>query len=141
MGRPPRDAEAWILDGPSLRFVAMAGGAKGALGLLVLFLGPLVGLSLAATQAVVFHYHAIAKLMTALPARRVASRPLPNVVLVGSIALGLGLQALILAFDRVAATLEVATIDGATLFGVLACVAASWLFAELSAGVVTARSR
>ncbi|MFO0684171.1 MAG: cation-transporting P-type ATPase [Sandaracinus sp.] len=139
MARPPRDANAWILDGPSLRFVGMAGLAKGTLGLAVLLVGPMAGLSHAATQALVFHYHAVAKLMTSLPARRVASRPLPNVVLLGSLVLGIGLQSLVFFVPPVAEALEVAPIDVPTTFVFFGCVLVSWLAAELAARLVSAR--
>lgn len=139
MGRPPRDVNAWILDGPSLRFVALAGSVKGALGLLVLLLGPMLGLTFAATQTVVFHYHAVAKLMTALPARRVSSRPLPNVALLGSLALGIGLQTLVFFVPAVTRALEVVAIDLPTTLAFVLCVILSWIAAELAARLVTTR--
>jgi len=88
----PRPPHAALLDRSAASFVLGDGVLKGALGLVLLWLLPAVGSSLATTASAVFLFEGIAKLLSMFPARRLAGRLNPNRWVWAACALSVALQ-------------------------------------------------
>jgi Ca2+-transporting ATPase len=89
---PPRPPRAPLLDRAARGFVLIDGFVKGVLGLGLLLLLPATGASTGTTATAVFLYEGIAKLLSMLPARRLAGRLSPNPWVWGAAAISVGLQ-------------------------------------------------
>ncbi|GAB4209249.1 MAG: cation-transporting P-type ATPase [Sandaracinaceae bacterium] len=139
MNRPPRPAASALLDRPSLVFILGAGLLRGTFSLLLLVLLPAFGLGVLAVQTVIFLHEATTKLLTAYPARRLLRSPLPNPVLHGAIAVGVGLQLVVLAVPLLRDTLEVEALDFSTLGLLAGAVFVTWLLTEATGAAVRAR--
>ena len=96
MQRPPRAADAPLLDRESLRFILSSGGLKAGVALALLGLLPLAGASLDLTRGAVFLFLAVGQLLFAYPARRTEVTPGPNRLLHLAIAIGILAQVPIL---------------------------------------------
>jgi Ca2+-transporting ATPase len=112
---------------------------RGTFSLLLLVLLPMIGLGVLAVQTVIFLHEATTKLLTAYPARRLLRSPLPNPVLHGAIAVGVGLQLVVLAVPWLRDTLAVEALELGAL-GVLAgAVFVTWGLTEVTGAAVRAR--
>jgi Ca2+-transporting ATPase len=131
MDRPPRPRESPLLDRASLRFVLLAGGLKAALAGALLLGLPWAGSSLEATRTSVFLYTALAQLLFAYPARRVASQPLPNPLLHLAIGASVALQLACVALPGLREVLGLVPLEAAAWGSVGLAVALTWAGAEL----------
>jgi hypothetical protein len=87
---------------------------------LVLF--PAWGFPVAVVQSVIFLHEATTKLLTAYPSRRLVRPPLPNHVLHGALAFGVGLQILVVVVPAMRTTLEVQALSWAAVGALTAAV-------------------
>jgi len=88
MQAAPRPRARSLLDALTVRFVLLDGGVKGMIGLALLLLLPRYGVSMPATATSVFLYEAVAKLLSAYPARKLSAVPSRNPWLHASVLLG-----------------------------------------------------
>ncbi len=130
MAVPPRPPDQPLLDGPSLRFVLLAGGAKAVLAGALLLGLPALGISLEATRTAVFLHTALGQLVFAYPSRRFAGRPLPNPILHVTLALAAAAQLSALLVPGLRDALGVVPLDGVGWLAVAGSVALSWAAAE-----------
>jgi Ca2+-transporting ATPase len=133
MQKPPRPRGAALLDGPTLRYILIDGGFKGAIGLLLLVLLPLLGVGLPATAASVFLYEAIAKLASAYPARKAGARPATNGWLHLSVASGIALAIACVTFGPLQAVLGLSPLERAAFVPLGCAVLLTVLTSELLA--------
>ncbi len=99
MRRLPRSPKSALLDRETLTFIVLDGGFKGVVGLALLVVLPRLGASVTATATAVFLYEAVAKLLSAYPARKVGAAAATNTWLHVSIASGLALALLCVAVE------------------------------------------
>ncbi|MBX7194961.1 MAG: cation-transporting P-type ATPase [Sandaracinaceae bacterium] len=132
MSRPPRPADSALLDVASLRFILAAGAVRGLFSLALLALFPQWGFPILVVQSVIFLHEATTKLLTAYPARRLVRPPLPNPALHGSLAVGLGLQVLVIVLEPLRTTLEVETLDATSVGALVLAVLVTWLLIEIA---------
>jgi Ca2+-transporting ATPase len=130
MGRPPRPAGAKLLDGVSMRFIAISGAAKAAGGIGVLAIAPRVGFSLEESRTMLFLYESLLQIAFVYPTREISARPLPNIGLHLVVGLGLLLQLLTVLLPPLRAILGLTPITGGSLGGVLVAAFLTWAFAE-----------
>jgi Ca2+-transporting ATPase len=140
MAAPPRPPGQPLLDGPSLRFVLLAGGAMAALAGVLLLGLPALGASLEATRTAVFLHTTLAPLAFAYPSRRFAGRPLPNPILHVTLALAASVQLGALLVPGLRDALGVVPLDAAEWVAVGSSVALSWAAAEATRSLVCRRS-
>jgi P-type Ca2+ transporter type 2C len=139
MQRPPRPAKTGLLDKPAVRFIAISGLVRGALGVGLLIAAPVLGATIAMTQTLVFLLESVGKLVSVYPARRVANRPHTNWALHGSIAFGIGLQVIALAVPAVRELLHLEMPTPQMLGVVAGLIAATWMAEELIARLAAPR--
>jgi Ca2+-transporting ATPase len=133
MQRPPRNPREPLLDPLSLRFIAVGAAITAAAGGALLWLLPaLLDASVPAARTAVFLLLAAAQLLYAYPARRSDVTPARNPMLHGAVAVGLALQAALLAVPplREAFAITVPSLGVGAL--VAGCVLAAWRLAELA---------
>ncbi|MBL8190443.1 MAG: cation-translocating P-type ATPase [Acidobacteria bacterium] len=139
MNRPPRDPQAPLLDGASLRFIFVTGVVKALTGGTLLVLLPLYGFSLALTRTAIFLYESIAQLAFAYPSRRVSVSPLPNAWLHLAVLFGVGLQVLTIALPSLRLLLGLEITPLSLLLWMAGGVFISWLIAEIFSRVAWER--
>jgi len=130
MTKPPRPRMSALLDAASARFVMATGLVKGLVGLVLLVVAPLVGVSLLATQTLVFMYESIAKLVSAYPARRVRNHPQLNKLLHLAILGGILLQILALTVPQLRSLLGIVPLAPLTLLATGSAIAFTWCASE-----------
>jgi len=135
MQSSPRPRDRALLDGKTLRFVLLDGCIKGALGLGLLWLLPLLGSSLWATGSAVFVYESVAKLLSAYPARKLLAEPAANPWLHASVLIGVALGLVCVFVPPVRAVLGLVALAPRELLVVLAALVATWGSGELSASI------
>jgi len=131
MDRPPRPPSAKLLDGASLRFVAVSAAAKALVGVAIIAALPQLGYSLEETRTSLFVYESVLQLVFAYPSRRIGLPPLPNVWIHLAVWLGVGLQALTLVVAPLRTLLGLVPIGGATFAAIMLAVLLTWALAEL----------
>ncbi|HET9958198.1 MAG TPA: cation-translocating P-type ATPase [Polyangiaceae bacterium] len=131
MRQKPRLPNSGLLDGPALKFIAMVGVLQGGLGLLLLVLIPTWGFGLHHTQTAVFLYEAVAKLVSAYPARRVSGASVKNPVLHGCVAFGAGLALLCVYLPPVAHVLGLVALPRELLLIVTISLSITWLLTQI----------
>jgi Ca2+-transporting ATPase len=92
MQQPPRQANAPLLDPPSVRFVLTAGTVKALLALAVLGLVPRLGYDADVARAATFHVMAMGQLLLTYPSRHTWVLPLPNRYLHAAVLGGIAIQ-------------------------------------------------
>jgi P-type Ca2+ transporter type 2C len=133
MSRRPRPPEENLLDGPSARYIIIAGSTAAVVALGLLGLVSVVDWSYATAQTATFQYLAIVQLFFAYAARRVGSRPAPNRVLHLAVAGGCALQIAASLFTPASRALNLAPLDF-TAWGIIAsAVLISWGIADFTA--------
>jgi Ca2+-transporting ATPase len=115
MQQAPRPRHSALLDRQTLTFIAVDGGFKAAVGLALLVVLPKFGVNVTETATAVFLYEAVAKLLSAYPARKVEARSAQNSWLHVSIVSGLFLAILCVALPPLRRTLELSTLSAHTL--------------------------
>lgn len=115
MQQVPRPRSSALLDRQTLTFIAIDGGFKAVVGLSLLVVLPRLGVTLVETATAVFLYEAVAKLLSAYPARKVDARSAQNPWLHVSIVSGLLLAILCVALPPLRRTLELTTLSAHTL--------------------------
>jgi Ca2+-transporting ATPase len=133
MKRPPRPAASALLDAPSLRFIVLAGVVRGTFSLALLVLLPTWGFPVAIVQSVIFLHEATTKLLTAYPSRRLVRAPLPNPALHAALAVGLGLQILVVVLAPMQRALAVEPLSMEAIVALTAAVLVTSLLVELAA--------
>jgi Ca2+-transporting ATPase len=131
MDRPPRPPSAKLLDGASLRFVAVSAAAKALVGVAIIAALPQLGYSLEETRTSLFVYESVLQLVFAYPSRRIGLPPLPNVWIHLAVWLGIGLQALTLVVAPLRTLLGLVPIGGATFAAIMLAALLTWALAEL----------
>ena len=111
MDVPPRNPNAPLLDRLSLAFVLFAGVAKGAVGLLLLWILPQRGLSLEATRSAVFHVLVIGQLFYTYAARVAHEIPPNNAWVHAAVAGGIAIQLAVAFVPAVGETLAVTPVS------------------------------
>jgi hypothetical protein len=133
MRRNPRSPQSPLLDGKGLRFIAVDGVFKGAVGLSLLVVMPEWGFELGTTATSVFLYESAAKLLSVYPARRIGAAPEGNPWLHVSVGAGLllGVACVLIVPLRNALGLSVISAEASLLVG--GAVIITWLAGELVA--------
>jgi Ca2+-transporting ATPase len=111
MARPPRPADAGLLDAPSRRFVAASGVFKASLGIAALIALPIAGFGLVAIQSVVFQTEALGKLFSTYAARQLTGRARRNHALHAAVLAGFALQAATITLPFLRDALGLASFD------------------------------
>ena len=132
MDRPPRSSTAKLLDGASLRFVAISGMAKAVTGIAILAGLPHLGYSLEETRTSVFVYESVMQLVFAYPSRRIGVVPLANVWVHLAVWLGVGLQVLTIVIAPLRSLLGLAPIGPAVFATIMLTALLTWGLAELA---------
>ena len=140
MARPPRPASSELLDGPSLRFIAITGVLKAAVGVGFLAMLPRLGFTLEETRTSLFVYELIMQLVFAYPCRRVTAIPLPNIWIHVAVGLGIVLQLATVVLAPLRALLGLVPIGGGLVAVILLVTLATWGVAEVI-GTLTRASR
>lgn len=112
------------------------GAFKGALGIALLTVLPIVGYGLIVTQTVVFLYESVGKLVSAYPARRSVGGRRANRLLHASIVLGIALQALTVLVPALRRFLGLEPLGGRVALLLIAAIVATWAFAALMSRTV-----
>jgi Ca2+-transporting ATPase len=133
MQRPPRAPASPLLDGRSVRFIAIDGLFKGVVGLALLVVMPEWGIDLAMTGTSVFLFESAAKLLSAYPARRIGAPPAVNGWLHVSVGGGLVLNWLCIVSAPLREVLGLSEISAAALLSVGAALTVTWASGELVA--------
>jgi Ca2+-transporting ATPase len=131
MDRPPRPPTAKLLDGASLRFVAVSAAAKALVGIGIIAALPLFGCSLEETRTSLFLYESVLQLVFAYPARRIGSQPRPNIWVHLAVWLGVALQGLTLVVAPLRALLGLVPISGTVFAIIMLAALLTWGLAEL----------
>src|SRR5262245_21319988 len=105
MRRGPRDPQAPLLDGASLRFILTAGVTQALIGGALLAWLPRYGYSDLSLRGALFLYATVSQLFYAYPARRLGAMPQFNAALHLAILLGVGAQLLALSLPGLRAML------------------------------------
>jgi Ca2+-transporting ATPase len=133
MQHAPRSPASPLLDGKALRFIAIDGGFKGAVGLALLVLMPEFGLDLATTATSVFLYESVAKLISAYPARRIGASPQMNPWLHVSVGAGLALSLSCVVLPPLRSALGLTSLSVEPLLVVALALFVTWMGGELVA--------
>ncbi|HKO50115.1 MAG TPA: cation-translocating P-type ATPase, partial [Polyangiaceae bacterium] len=141
MQNPPRARDRSLLDRKTMRFVLLDGFVKGALGLGLLLAMPQLGSSIAATATSVFLYEAVAKLLSAYPARKLGARPAQNAWLHGSVLVGVLLGLVCIWFVPVRDVLGLVPLSARELLFVCGLLLVTWGTGELAASVARRTNR
>jgi Ca2+-transporting ATPase len=131
--RPPRPRDTPLLDRTAVKFILLDGVSKGVAGLALLMVLPRVGLSLAETATCVFVYELAAKLVSAYPARRIATPPRPNAWLHLSVAAGLAFGVACVFWSPLRSLLELTPLGGTGLAAIAISIAVTFASGELIA--------
>jgi Ca2+-transporting ATPase len=131
MDRPPQPPTSKLLDGASLRFVAVSAAAKALVGVAIIAALPQVGYSLEETRTSLFLYESVLQLVFAYPARRVGAPSLVNAWVHLAVWLGVALQALTLVVAPLRALLGLAPISWAVFATIMLAALLTWGLAEL----------
>jgi Ca2+-transporting ATPase len=131
MDRPPQPPTAKLLDGTSLRFVAVSAAAKALVGVAIIAALPLIGRSLEETRTSLFLYESVLQLVFAYPARRIGSAALANVWVHLAVWLGIAVQALTLVVAPLRALLGLVPISGTVFAAIMLAALVTWGLAEL----------
>jgi Ca2+-transporting ATPase len=132
MDRPPRPPGAKLLDGASLRFVAISAAAKAVVGVAIIAAMPWLGYSLEETRTSLFVYESVLQLVFAYPSRRIGLAPLPNVWVHLAVWLGVGLQALTLIVAPLRTLLGLVPISWVIFTTIMLAALLTWGLAELA---------
>ena len=132
MSRPPRSPKSGLLDRGSARFILVTGMFKGALGLSLLILLPVLGFGLLATQTMIFLYESVGKLVSAYPSRQPIRARHANWFLHGAILAGIALQAMTLTIPGLRRFLGLQALDGKAVAILALAVIATWGVAALT---------
>jgi Ca2+-transporting ATPase len=133
MQHPPRSPQSPLLDKKALRFIAIDGGFKGVVGLVLLVLMPRIGFDLATTASSVFLYESVAKLISAYPARRIGASPRMNPWLHVSVGAGLVLSLSCIVLQPLRSALGLTSLSVQPLSFVGAALLVTWAGGELVA--------
>ena len=131
MDRPPRPPTARLLDGASLRFVAVSAAAKALVGVAIIAALPLLGYALEETRTSLFLYESVLQLVFAYPARRIGAAPLANVWVHLAVWLGVAVQALTLVVAPLQALLGLVPLSWPLFMAILLTALLTWALAEL----------
>lgn len=141
MDRPPRPPTSGLLDSASSRFILATGLFKGALGIALLTLLPVLGFGLVMTQTVVFLYESVGKLVSVYPSRStVRGRP-KNWVLHASVFGGTVLQIVAVAIPGFRHFLGLAALEWKTAAILVVAVTATWAMAALSGRLLSGQGK
>jgi len=132
MDRPPRPAKAPLLDRASTQFIAVTGAFKGAVGIALLVVLPVIGYAAVAVQTAIFLYESIGKLVSVYPARRTARGRFRNIALHIAVGAGIGLQILTLVIPGLREFLSLSPLDNRALIILAAAVFFTWAVAVLA---------
>ncbi len=130
MSKPPRPPRSRLLDGASLRFIAISGTAKAAGGIAFLGAMPQLGFSLEETRTSLFLYESMMQLVFAYPSRRISVVPLPNIWIHLSVGLGVALQALTVVLSPLRTLLGLVPVSDVVFAAIIASVLLTWAIAE-----------
>lgn len=136
MRAAPRPRNRSLLDASTVRFVLLDGSVKGAIGLLLLIMMPRYGATLASTASSVFLYEAVAKLLSAYPARTLSAPPEGNPWLHASVLLGTGLSLACVLWPPLRSTLGLVALTRVEVMVVAGALVTSWCTGELAASAV-----
>ena len=131
MLKPPRPPSSRLLDGPSLRFIAITGTLKAVVGVGFLLAMPRLGFSLEETRTALFVYESMTQLVFAYPCRRISVIPLPNVWIHVAVGIGVVVQLLTVALAPLRSLLGLVPIGAAVLGAIMVAVLLTWAIAEL----------
>ncbi|MFN0177935.1 MAG: cation-translocating P-type ATPase [Gemmatimonadales bacterium] len=141
MSRPPRNPKEPLLDTASFRFVALSGGVKAAIALVLLYALPrLLDQSLEATRSAVFLYLATGQLLFAYSSRRTDLTPLTNPILHFAVVGSIMLQLVVVSVPSVMAALGTVPLQAATLGVVAAAALLAWAVAQGITAILWRRS-
>ncbi|HEX8790459.1 MAG TPA: cation-transporting P-type ATPase [Polyangiaceae bacterium] len=136
MDRPPRPPQSGLLDVPSKWFIFVTGAFKGALGIALLIVLPVVGYAAAATRTMLFLYESVGKLVSVYPSRLAAHRRRINFVLHGAVAAGVLLQVLTVVVPGLRTFLELSALGAPSILVLALCVFTTWAVAAVTARVI-----
>ena len=139
--RFPRRLDTPLLDGPSLRFILVAGGLAGFTALLLYWLLPAAGTAPAEAQTVVFCYLVFVQMTFVPPARRVNVGAVWNRWVFLALLVGVVAQLTALLNEDVGRFVSVEKLSSASVGILAASVTLSWLIAEATAHVLRRRQR
>ncbi len=122
--RSPRNA---LLDGSAVRFIVIDGVFKGVVGLMLLVLLPGFGVGIAETATSVFVYEAVAKLVSAYPARAIGAPPGRNPWLHLSVLVGVALSLACVLVPVLRTALGLTSVHGRAFLVVVAAIVVTWL--------------
>ncbi len=131
MSRGPRPRDAALIDRRALRFVLVTGSFKASLGLLMLLVLPVQGLTTVATRTAVFLYETLAQLAYVYPSRQLHLAPLGNRVLNVIVVLSAIVQPALVAIPATRRLLGLESMEPLGWGVVLGGVVCSWLFSDL----------
>ena len=131
MRRPPRTTDGALLDRGSTRFILTTGLLKGFVGVALLVVSPMLGVTLIAVQTGIFLYESVAKLVSAYASRRWSSRPRTNPLLHVCIGLGVALQIATLFVPALRSILGLVRLNPFEILVLAGAVALTWASAEL----------
>jgi Ca2+-transporting ATPase len=131
MRRGPRPRDASLLGRRALRFVLVTGSAKAAVGLGMLVVLPLLGLTTLATRTVIFLFESLAQLAYVYPSRQLELRPLGNRVLNAIVIVSALVQPALIYLPGARRLLGLERLEPSAWGFVLGSVAAAWLFADV----------
>jgi Ca2+-transporting ATPase len=132
MDRPPRLPAAKLLDGASLRFVAISAAAKALVGVAIIAAMPWLGYSLEETRTSLFVYESVLQLVFAYPSRRIGLAPLLNIWVHLAVWLGVGLQVLTLIVAPLRTLLGLVPISGVIFATIMLAALLTWGLAEIA---------
>jgi Ca2+-transporting ATPase len=131
MIQPPREPQSPLLDGPSLRFIFIAGSISALIGGLLLVILPRCGYQPEASRTLLFAYATLSQLLMAYSARRIITVPRVNIALHITVAICLVVQLLTLFVPGLRVMLGLVAPDMRGLLLTAGAILLSWITAEV----------